>query len=200
MAEQGWTWVTWLPIAISSLALLISIATALATYLAPQMAARLAESLRSAAARTDLKRWVLMTLMQQRATPFTPEAVQAFNSIDAVFADAHSVRDKWAVYFKSMDASQQVPDHMKRQQLIDLLAAMAADLGLTGIRYDDLTRSYSPTYVMRRINIEGMSQELQERELQRIFSQASANTTPQVSSPYPRPIVPEGRLSKPSNQ
>jgi hypothetical protein len=173
-------------IAISLLALVISIATAIATYWAPQIAARLAESLRSAATRTeqreDLKRWVFMTLMQQRATPFTLEAVQAFNSIDVVFADAHAVRDKWAVYFKSMDVSQRVPQHTQRQQLIDLLAAMAADLGLTGIRYDDLTRSYSPGYVMRRINIETMSQTLQERELQRIFSEASANTTPQAPS------------------
>jgi len=176
----------WLPIAISLLALAISIATALATWWAPQIAARLAEGLRSAASRTerreDLKRWVFMTLMQQRATPFTLEAVQAFNSIDVVFADAHAVRDKWAAYFKSMDRNQQVPPHTQRQQLIELLAAMAADIGLTGIRFDDLMRSYSPEYVMRRINIETMSQTIQEMELQRIFSEASANTTPQASS------------------
>jgi hypothetical protein len=39
----------------------------------PQLAARLAEGLRSAAARAerrdDLKRWVFMTLMQQRRCP-----------------------------------------------------------------------------------------------------------------------------------
>jgi len=35
---------------------------------------------------------------------------------------------------------------------------------------------------MRRINIETMSQTLQEKELQRIFSEASANTTPQAVS------------------
>jgi hypothetical protein len=158
------------------------------------------DHLRRTGQREDLKRWVFMTLMQQRATPYTLEAVQAFNVIDVVFGDAHSVRDKWAVYFKSMDVSQQVPDSMKRQQLTELLAAMAADLGLTGIRYDDLTRSYSPEYVVRRIRIEIMHQTLQERDLQGVFSEASANTTPQVSSTSPKPVVPEGRLSKPSNQ
>jgi hypothetical protein len=75
-----------------------------------------------------------------------------------------------------------VPPAMAHQQLTDLLAAMAADIGLTGIGVTDLTRSYSPQYVMRRINIETMSQAIQEQELQRTFSQASANTTPQASS------------------
>jgi hypothetical protein len=197
MAEQSWTWATWLPIAISSLALIISIAAAVVTWKAPQIAARLAEGLRSAGARIerrdDLKRWVFMTLMQQRATPFTQEAVQAFNIIDVVFHDAQAVRDKWALYFRSMDASQQVPQHTQRQQLTDLLAAMAADLGLTGMRADDLARSYSPGYIMRRINIETMSQTIQERDLQRIFLEASANTTPTVSSTVGRPAVPNGR-------
>jgi hypothetical protein len=148
----------WLPIVISLIALIISIASVLATWKAPQIAARLAEGLRSAASRADLKRWVFMTLMQQRATPFTPEAVQAFNVIDAVFVDAHAVRDRWAVYLNSMD------------------------IGLTGVGDSDLARSYSPAYVMRRINIEGMSQAIQEKELQRVFSEASANTTPQAVS------------------
>jgi Mg-chelatase subunit ChlI len=177
---------TWLPIVVSLIALVISIASVLATWRAPQIAAHLAEGLRSAAARAerrdDLKRLVFMTLMQQRATPFTPEAVQAFNVIDAAFVDARAVREKWAVYYKSMDASQQVPPHTARQQLIELLAAMAADIGLTDIRFDDLTRSYNPAYVMRRINIETMTQAIQERDLQRVFSEASANTTPQASS------------------
>jgi Family of unknown function (DUF6680) len=167
---------------ISLLALVISIGSALATWWAPQIAARVAEGLRSAAARTDLKRQVFLTLMQQRAVPFTEEAVQAFNIIDVVFVDAPSVREKWAVYYNSMDGSRQVPPAMAHQQLTDLLAAMAADIGLTGIGVTDLTRSYSPQYVMRRINIETMSQAIQEQELQRTFSQASANTTPQASS------------------
>src|SRR6476469_3575874 len=134
---------------ISILALIISIATALATWWAPQQAAHLAEGLRSAAARYDLKRSIFLTLMQQRAAPFTSEAAQAFNIIDVVFVDAHAVREKWAVYFNSMNETQQVPPALQRQQLTDLLTAMAADIGLTGIRFDDLTRSYSPQYVMR---------------------------------------------------
>jgi hypothetical protein len=182
MAEETWTWATWVPIGISLLALAIAIASAWVAWNAPQAAARLAEDLRQATARADLKRWVFLTLMQQRAVPYTPEAVQAFNVIDAVFVDARDVRNKWAVYFNSMDATRQVPPAMAHQQLTDLLAAMAADIGLTGIGASDLTRSYSPQYLTRRINIETMSQTIQEQELERVFSQASANTTPQASA------------------
>jgi hypothetical protein len=178
MAEQSWTWATWVPIGISLLALAISIAN----WWAPQQAARVAEALRQATARTDLKRWVFLTLMQQRAVPYTPEAVQALDVIDAVFVDARDVREKWAVYFNSMDATRQVPSAMAHQQLTDLLAAMAADIGLTGIGVSDLTCSYSPQYLTRRINIETMSQTIPEPELERVFSQASAKTTPQASA------------------
>lgn len=88
MAQESWTWATWLPIGISIVALLVSI------FWAP----RHAEKLRRATARDDLKRSIFLTLMQQRATPFTEEAVQAFNAIDVVFVDAPTVRDKWAMY------------------------------------------------------------------------------------------------------
>ena len=165
---------------IALLALVISIASAWVAWKAPQAAARLAEGLRSAAVRTEQKRWVFLKLMQQRAAPFTEEAVQAFNVIDAVFVDAPTVRDKGAVYYNSLDATRQVPPAMVHQQLTDLLATMAADIGLTGIGASDLTRSYSPQYVMRRINIETMHQAIQEQELQAIASQAAANTTPQA--------------------
>jgi hypothetical protein len=54
MTEQGWTWVEWLPIGISLLALAISIGGAWVAWHAPQAAARLAEALRSEAARYEL--------------------------------------------------------------------------------------------------------------------------------------------------
>jgi hypothetical protein len=64
-------WATWLPIGISLLALAISIAAVVVAWKAPQAAAHLAEGLRSAAARAELKRSIFLTLMQQRAAPFT---------------------------------------------------------------------------------------------------------------------------------
>jgi hypothetical protein len=173
---------SWLPIAISSLALIISIAAVAVAWKAPQVAARLAESLRSAAARTDLKRSLFLTLMQQRAMPFTEEAVQAFNAIDVVFVDAPTVRDKWAMYLKSQDRREQVPSHEQRKRLTELLAAMATDIGLTGVGAIDLERSYLPDYVRRRIKIENVTRAMQEQELDRAFSEASANTTPQASA------------------
>jgi uncharacterized protein DUF6680 len=180
MAQEGWTWVDWLPIVISLFALLISVASARVAWKAPQAAARLAESLRAATARHDLKRSIFLTLMQQRAAPFTPEAVQAFNAIDVVFVDAPIVRDKWAMYLKSKDLREKVPAHEQRRRLTELLATMATDIGLTGIAATDLERSYAPDYLLRRMKIEEMSDKRQEQELERAFSQASSNTTPQA--------------------
>jgi hypothetical protein len=182
MAQESWTWTTWLPIVISSFALLISIVSARVAWKAPQAAARLAEGLRSATARADLKRWVFMTLMQERAAPFTPEAVKAFNAIDVVFVDAPTVRDKWAMYLKSQDRREQIPSHEQRKRLTELLAAMADHIGLTGIGATDLERSYAPDYLLRRIKVGEMADKMQEKELDRAFTEASANTTPQSSA------------------
>jgi Family of unknown function (DUF6680) len=179
MVQESWTW---LPIVISLFALLISIGSAWVAWKAPQAAARLAEGLRAASARNDLKRSIFLTLMQERAAPFTEEAVRAFNAIDFVFVDAPTVRDKWAMYLKSQDRREQVPSAMQQQRLTELLAAMATDIGLTGIAATDLERSYMPDYVRKRIKITNMTQTIQEQELERLFLQASANTTPQASA------------------
>jgi hypothetical protein len=120
--------------------------------------------------------------MQQRALPFTPEAVQAFNAIDVVFVDAPTVREKWAMYLKSKDVREKVPTAMAQQRLTELLAAMAADVGLTGISAADLERSYAPDYLRRRLKVEEMADKRHEQELQRALAEASANTTPQPSS------------------
>ena len=179
MAEESWTWVDWLPIGISLLAVAISVGSAWVAWKAPQAAAQLAEDLRSASARVDLKRSLFLTLMQERAAPFTPEAVKAFNAIDVVFVDAPTVRERWAMYLKSKDLRQRVPPAMVQQRLTELLAAMATDIGLAGIGAHDLERSYAPDYLRRRFKVEEMTDKMQEQELERAFSQASANTTPQ---------------------
>jgi hypothetical protein len=101
---------------------------------------------------------------QQRAFPFTLDAVQMFNVIDAVFIEARPVREAWALYFDSLDDNRQVSEDMKHQRFTELLAAMAKDIGLTGIGYSDLTRVYSPRYVMRALNIQTMQQVIQEAD------------------------------------
>jgi hypothetical protein len=120
--------------------------------------------------------------MQERAAPFTPEAVRAFNAIDVVFVDAPTVRDKWAMYLKSKDVREQVPPDRQQQRLTELLAAMAIHIGLPGIGATDFERSYAPDYLKRRLKVEEMSDKRQEQELNRAFAEASANTTPQASA------------------
>jgi hypothetical protein len=182
MAQESWTWVDWLPIAISLFAAVVAIVSAWVAWKAPQVAARLAEDLRQTAARADMKRWVFLTLMQQRATPFTEEAVRAFNMIDVVFVDAPTVREKWAMYLKSQDRREQLPPHERVKRLTELLAAMTTDIGLTGVGATDLERSYFPDYVRRGIKIQDMTRAWQEQELDRAVAEASANTTPQALS------------------
>jgi len=175
----------WLPIVIAVIALIVAGATAWATWIAPANAARIAEQLRSASARAErrdeLKLRCFLTLMAYRAFPFALEAVQMFNVIDAAFMDAPVVRNAWASYFESVDPNRHIPQHDQRQRLIALLLSMASEMGLTGIGISDLTREYSPQYIMRRINIETMQATIQEADLQRTLSQASANTTPQTA-------------------
>lgn len=85
-----------------------------------------------------------------------------------------------------------MPRHEQGRRLTELLAAMATDIGLTGVGATDLERSYLPDYVRRRIKIENMTRAMQEAELDRVVSEASANTTPQAS---PTPSI--GQQRKP---
>lgn len=92
-----------LTIGVALLALAVSAITAWATWLAPQRAAENAERLRVASARAEsrelLKRHVFLTLMQERAAPYTMEAVRAFNSIDVAFSENSDLREAWSNIF-----------------------------------------------------------------------------------------------------
>jgi hypothetical protein len=85
------------------------------------------------------------------------------------------------MYLKSKDRTQKIPEYEQRKRLTELLAEMATDIGLTSIRTADLERSYLPDYVRRGIKIEDLTRAMQEQELDRVWAQASANTTPQAS-------------------
>jgi len=169
--EESWILVDWLPLGISLLALVVAMGSAWVARRAPHVA----EGLRRSTARIDLKRSIFLTLMQERAMPFTEEAVRAFNGIDVVFVDAHDVREKWGLYYKSLDLREKMSDDTKKHRLTDLLAAMAADIGLTGIKATDLERSYMPDYLH-------MSKRVEVETAKRSFSELAANRTPQAPS------------------
>lgn len=166
-------------------AALSAVATALAafaTWKAPITAARIAETLRRDSAAADERRrlrlHVFATLMSERKTLWSPEAVRTLNLIDVVFHDSRPVRDAWAELFASYDSNRRVPEHIQDERANKLLLAMAADLGLAdGLRPDDLTRVYFPQTLWERAQIEMLERRAYLRRLQGGDS-PSGNVTP----------------------
>jgi hypothetical protein len=186
-ATDIWTWSTWLLIIISIIGTAIAIAAAVIAYVAPQSAARLAENLRVQNTTLDkqrhMKEFIFLTLMQERAAPYTLEAVRMFNGIDVVFNDNELVREAWSQYYSSLDEKNAVSFHLRTQYFVHLLKLISEDIGFKGLRLDDLNRVYYPTYLAKRMNIETMQQTLQEADLHRMLSQNetnAANTTSQT--------------------
>lgn len=167
---------------IAIVALLVAALSAWATFFGPQRAAELAEGLRAGSAkaeRRDLAKLnVLAMLMQERAAPYTFDAVKAFNLIDIAFADCEPVREAWRVYFGMLDPARYSAVDARREKLNQLLIEMAKDVGLDSIKLSDMERVYSPTYVMRRLAIDDMQTTLQEDTLKKALAENAANTTP----------------------
>jgi hypothetical protein len=92
-----------------------------------------------------MKLAVLTTLMQERASVGSAEAVRALNSIDIIFKDSKPVRDAWANLYQSFDPQKAMPPHVHEERLRALLQAIAQDVGLgDGLTPDDFQRVYSP--------------------------------------------------------
>jgi hypothetical protein len=169
------------------LAAIAAIFSALAAWKGPIAAARLAEVMRrendGAVERRKTKMFVFTTLMQDRITFYTPEAVRAFNLIDVVFSESRPVRDRWAEFFASLDPAKQMPEHEKQKRFRDLLSAMAQDLDLGDcLRLDDFERVYYPNALQEELNV----QTLQRRAILKQLdgsSSPNANSTPsQIAS------------------
>jgi hypothetical protein len=188
---ETWTWATWVPIGVSALALIVSGATAWATWIAPRSAAQLAEHLRSASGRADtrdnLRRYVFFTLMQERATVTSPQAVQALNSVDVIFHDVPSVREAWADlyhYFSSGKVEQRFVD----EKLRELLRQLAIALGVSEtLRRDDFSRVYFPTALAEQHYIQVLERTAALSRLQGAGAKPTANTAPQFATSSPRP-------------
>jgi hypothetical protein len=182
-SASGVTWTFWFPIIVSALALIVSALTAWATVHGPKRAAEIAEQLRSASAKVErregMKLHVFAQIMQERAAPYTLEAVRALNLIDIVYIDADAVREAWKEYIWSLDPANKIAPENARRYLNDLLVAMAGDLGMAGIKASDISRIYSPVYITRRHSVEDMQLTMHEMTLKEAFSKMSANTTPQ---------------------
>jgi hypothetical protein len=132
-------------------AIFSAIATALAafaTWRAPTMAARFAESLRRDAERHNerqrQKLSVFTTLMQERALIHSENGVKALNLIDVVFNESRDVREAWSELYLAFEMKPLL-QHVVDERLRKLLGAIAKDIGLADeLRTDDLGRVYFP--------------------------------------------------------
>jgi len=132
-----------------------ALATALAafaTWRSPLAAAKLAETMRRDAElanrRYDKKMELFTTLMQERAAIYSDSGVRALNLIDVVFNESPEVREAWGKLFLAFDSNTNTPPTEQHECLLQLLAVMAKDIGLTGqLSTDDLGRIYFPAAI-----------------------------------------------------
>lgn len=88
------------------------------------------------------KRNLFIKLLAERKTLFVSrDLASALNTIDVVFSDNPKVVDLWHKYYTLL--SQQ-PSEERGHTWLELLSAMAADLGYSNLKTVDLDKCYIP--------------------------------------------------------
>lgn len=175
------------------LAFVATAASAYAAFKGPTNAAELAEKMRRdgehASEKRRMKLHVFATLMEQRATYYSQDAVRAFNLIDIVFIDSRAVRDAWAELFASFDSTKSIPDHEKNKRYRVLLSEMAKEINLgDGLRLDDFERVYFPVALQEEDQLRFLQRQASLKQLKGDVS-PSANTavTSAIGNLFPPP-------------
>ena len=92
--------------------------------------------------RRDAKLYLFLALMAERKAPIvTPQVAQALNKIDVVFFDAKHVKNTWHEYYALL---HQAPGEPRVHKWLELLTAMAKDLGYAGLTQLDIDKFYTP--------------------------------------------------------
>lgn len=140
-----------------------------ATFAAPVIGARLTANWQERQERKRLKLWVFGTLMQDRAVQITPEAVRAYNLIDALFHDARDVRDKWGDYYNSLGddrLNSAEGGRIREDKRNALLRAVAMELGLgRDFTSEDFSRVYLPQGVAEQYDLARLQQQVDRHDL-----------------------------------
>ena len=167
---------------LSAIAALLS---AIATWLGPRSAAKLAETIRRKSEwendRKRMKVHVFATLMQERATMINHEAVRMLNSIDFVFHDNPDVRRRWASLFETYDPQLVNDTDEHRKRLPALLSAIATDVGMTDdLGDEDFHRVYYPNALAREAELRQLEQEQALRRMRPV-----EETQPNLFAKFP---------------
>ena len=107
------------------------IVNCIAIIVAPIVSVLIAQKLQDWGKKRQDKMDIFMTLMTSRIYGWTPQSVNALNSIDIIFSDEPEVIKQWRNYYKALWVNN--PDDKQKQTMIDeqesLLEIMAKSLG-----------------------------------------------------------------------
>lgn len=123
---------------LSIAAIVVAVATAVATYYAPMVAVRRQKQEDDVRARRERKVWIFKTLMTYRATRLNNNFVQALNMIDIEFTEPSDkeIRDSWKELLDHYTAWGAKPERQRKlderadvERSNDLLAEMLVKMG-----------------------------------------------------------------------
>jgi hypothetical protein len=116
--------------------------TGLAIFLGPLLGVIFTFWFQSRKDRSTEKHRLFLNLMGERKGLFiSQQMAQALNTIDVVFADNTNVTNLWHKYYALL---AQPPGEERDHVWIELLTAMAADLGYSNLKQTDLIKFYIP--------------------------------------------------------
>lgn len=124
--------------------MVLNIITIIALFIGPTAAVLISLWLQRRHQKFDAKNRVFITLMAHRkANPPHPDAVNALNIIDVVFADNGKIVGLWHQYY---DLLSQTPVNwpIAFHKYIDLISAMAQSLGYISLAQTDIDKFYQP--------------------------------------------------------
>jgi hypothetical protein len=153
---------TWIEI-VATVALLVSIASAVFAFYAPMRA----EKFRRESAQKERELNIFSILMSERGRWGTPAMLTALNAVKVIFRDNALILDKWFACYSKAGSPNGNAD-----QYFDLLAAVGAHLGMP-MRREDLENFFVNPHEQRETAV-------RQAQVQRAFSELSANTHPQI--------------------
>jgi hypothetical protein len=116
--------------------------TALAIFLGPLTGVIFTYWFQSRKDKSAEKHRLFVTLMGERKhLAFSQDMVKALNTIDVVFSNNPVVVDLWHRYYALLS---QAPGQERDHTWLELLTAMATDLGYPRLRQTDLDKFYVP--------------------------------------------------------
>lgn len=111
----------------------------------PIDAVRIGRQLNNEQQKDNAKRNLFLTLFALRGSPLNYDFVKGLNQIDIVFEDCEPVLDAWHRLYDSLHNEAQVnPERNWEILRVELLSAMATNLGYSRIRQTDMIREYYP--------------------------------------------------------